>query len=230
MKNRRLLSAEEIDNILGQHKRSLEEYIKPYFRMGTDPITKNIYLVYDGDDIYIELKNGRNRGLCCTENGYIYLRSDVDLVPSLLIHEFIHRLSRNRKFIKRHLKWEWVCGIDFPRKGIFYLNEAITEMIAIDITGTCEDGHPYRPGVEIVEKLCNTIGKNDLITAYFNGDISFFKRRLGRYYKSFTYTFFHMMYFWFKLNSLGPETSDISDIKEYCGAKSDLNLIISRLS
>ena len=103
MTNRKLLSVEEVNDILGKHKETLEEYMKLYIVKSVDPITKHVYIVSSGDNVYKELLEEKARGVCHMEDGFIYFRNDIDLTPHLLIHEFIHRLSRNRLFVIRKL-------------------------------------------------------------------------------------------------------------------------------
>ena len=227
MKIRRELTEEEINGILGRHKKSLEEYIAPYLKPYTEPITKNVYVVYKCDEIYDDLMERGARGRCDYDDGYIYLRSDREPTAHLLIHEFIHRVSRNRKFVIKPFGTQWVEGIDFPQKDLFDLNESITEMIAIDITGERECGHPYNEGVDILEKLCKPNDKNDMIEDYFTGNLSFFKKKLKKNYKNFLFCFKDMMRCWLSYNS--PERKP-NDMDDFSIAKSNLENMISWLS
>lgn len=198
MENRKQLTADDINDILGENKRTLEEYIKPYIHKKVDPITEYIYVVFSGDDVHTELVNQKARGVCHTEDGHIYFRNEVNLTAHLLIHEFVHRLSRNRKFVIKILTWRLVEGIDFPKDCLDYLNEVITEMITSDITGTEEPDNPYTLGLDLMRQFANKIGKHSMINAYFEGDIRFFKKRLGKYYRPFVYSYFNLIDFYIK--------------------------------
>lgn len=193
MDHREALSSEEIDGILGNHKICLEEYAKPYIHRNIVPITEDVYIVHKGDDIYNDLINKCARGVCPVENGHIYFRYDVEITAHLLIHEFIHRLSRNRKFIMASFSWCWVEGIDFPSDYLTYINEAITEMIAVDIMGEWEENNPYNKGLKVIDMLCNKIDKTAIIYAYMSGNRKFFKNILKKDYKSFKDNFLFMM-------------------------------------
>lgn len=193
MDHREALSSEEIDGILGNHKIRLEEYAKPYIHRNIVPITEDVYIVHKGDDIYNDLINKCARGVCPVENGHIYFRDDVEITAHLLIHEFIHRLSRNRKFIMASFSWCWVEGIDFPSDYLTYINEAITEMIAVDIMGEREENNPYNKGLKVIDMLCNKIDKTAIVYAYMSGNRKFFKNMLKKDYKNFKDNFLFMM-------------------------------------
>lgn len=193
MEHRKLLSSEEINGILGNHKIHLEEYVKPYIHKDIVPITEDVYVVYKGDDIYNNLINKRARGVCPVENGHIYFRDDVEITAHLLIHEFVHRLSRNRKFVMASFSWHWVEGIDFPSDYLTYINEAITEMITVDIMGEREENNPYNKGLKVIDMLCNKIDKTAIIYSYISGNRKFFKKMLNKDYKKFKDNFLFMM-------------------------------------
>ena len=193
MQNRKQLSTDDINNILGENKRNLEEYINPYIHKMVDPINEHIYIVFPGDEVYMDLIDQKARGACYTKDGYIYFRSDVNITAHLLIHEYVHRLSRNRKFVIKKLSWCLVEGIDFPKGCLKYLNEVITEMITSDITGLEEPDNPYTLGLDLVRQFANKVGKHSMVNAYFEGDIHFFKKQLGKYYKPFVCSFFNLI-------------------------------------
>lgn len=211
MVNRRPLTAEEIDNIIGEHKSTLEKYIKQYVHKKVEPITENVYIVYEGDDIYDDLTKNGCRGRCDCADGYIYLTEDFLVKRSIksFIHEYIHRLSRNC------FNGQYIMGISSFFDGrLYYFNEAITEMIAIDITGISENDHPYLVGVDIVRKLCDVVDKNSLIAAYFNGDITFFEKHLGEWFEAFSNNIANMMYFFGKANSNNSGANDIDECRK----------------
>lgn len=209
MQNRKRLSAEEIDSLLGEHQQSLEQYIKPYIHKKVDPITEHVYIVSEGDYVYNDLLQNNARGVCHAENGYIYFRDNVDITANLLIHEFVHRLSRNC------INGEWVEGINNPPDGVTYsFNESITEMIAIDITGIREKGHPYLPCVDLVDFLCNKVGKTDLISAYFNSDLFYFNKILGKDYELFSINLGNLASTWSKANACDYAADDEIEFRE----------------
>ena len=193
MEHRKPLSSEEINGILGNYKNRLGEYVKPYIHKNIIPINEYVYVVHKGDDIYNDLINKHARGVCPVENGHIYLRDDVEITAHLLIHEFIHRLSRNRKFVMASRSWCWVEGIDFPSDYLTYINEAITEMITVDIMGELEENNPYNKGLKVIDMLCNKIDKTAIIYVYMSGNRKFFKNMLKKDYKNFKDNFLFMM-------------------------------------
>lgn len=214
MENRKQLSNDDINDILGECKRTLEEYINPYINKKVEPINEHIYVVFPDDDVYIELINQKARGVCHTEDGYIYFRNEVNLTAHLLIHEFVHRLSRNRKFVIKMLSWRLVEGVDYPRDCLNYLNEVITEMITSDITGSEEPDNPYTLGLDLMRQFANKVGKHNMINAYFEGDIRFFKKRLGKYYKLFVYNCFNLIDCYIKALSLNGDKSTMQQALE----------------
>ena len=226
MEKRRAITTEEIDNILGEHITSLDEYIRPYIQKDVDPITEHVYVVYEGDAIYEELKTGGHRGLCRAKDGYIYIRNDVDWSPNLLIHEFIHRLSRNRKFVKAWPIYQSVLGLDQPRNCLHYVNEIITEMIAVSITGIEEERNPYTFGLDLMRQFANKVGAHNLIKAYFEGNVGFLKRKLSKCYKNFAGNFAVLISCY---SSAQSETGGIEDMRNALEAEYKLQIIIGIL-
>lgn len=118
---------------------------------------------------------GKARGKCDSKTGIIYIRENV-YCDHLLVHEYIHRLSRNYKHTG-YLKKQWIEGFCYPyrkNEGILYwgINEVFTEWVAYDITGIKED-NPYQLYFGIMQHIVEKLGQNKyqkLIHAYFNGD------------------------------------------------------------
>ncbi len=194
MTNRKQLSVEEIDSILGNYKKSLEGYIHLYIHRKVELIPKHIYIVYEGDAVYKKLKKHCARGVCIPSNGYIYIRHGTELTDHLLVHELVHRFSRNRRLIISVFPWRWVEGVDFPNDIFTDINEAITEMITVDIIGEKEMDNPYNRGLDIINALCSKTGKRNMIQAYFNSDRKFFRKVLKKHYYEFKKNFLLLMH------------------------------------
>ena len=84
-----------------------------------------------------------NRGKCVYNSGKIFLRENAFFQNGcynehLLVHEYIHRLSSNRK--RNGLFPVWGSGFDFKYKYADYtiLNELITEWVTFSITNCSE--------------------------------------------------------------------------------------------
>lgn len=227
----KLLDADYINNLIKKESYNLQtKYIKPYIHKDFEPITTNVYVVSKGDIFYDDLKQNNARGICDADTGYIYFRDDVTITAHLLIHEFIHRLSRNK------FKDEWIEGIAFTDTNLYYLNEVITEMITCRITGTTETDNPYSIGLKHIDALCDKLGEFKIVRAYFNGNINFFKRKLGKDYSDFEDNFLCLIYYGNPYNFLdGTETHTeevqklLKPIRVKKDADNNLNIIIGRI-
>ena len=147
-------------------KNYIEDLIEPYLeKINTiceivgkpNNITENIFIVSKGDIEYEDLIQNQCRGKCEPKNGYIYFRNDTELNPLIIIHEFIHRLSRKR------LWFEWVIGTQYKDGKTTYFNEFLTEAITYKITGQKENNNKYNVGIKYIEKLFNRL----IIRFYF---------------------------------------------------------------
>lgn len=108
-------------------------------------------------------------GKCNITDGNIYIR-DKDIIPErLLVHEYIHRISRN------YINNIWHMGIQTEDDGIrISLNEAITEYFCWKLV-KYDENEPrtiYMNGLDCIEKLSNKIGYEVLKDIYFNNKIT----------------------------------------------------------
>lgn len=188
MCNKKLLSEKEVNDILGPYKLAIEKCIDLFPRKRGISITNHIYIVSAGNNVYNELVKVNARGKCKKGNGYIYFRDDIEITDHLLVHEIIHRLSRNLKIVRKCPPLQWVEGVDFSPKS-HHMNEVITEYITSLITGKNEENNPYTIGLEYIQHFGDKVGVHNMIQAYFRGNVRFFKRELGRDYKIFSETF-----------------------------------------
>ena len=226
MDKKRILSAYEIDSILGDFKKTLDKYTMPYKNKKVDPITENVYIVSQGNYMYNELIELGARGGCRVEDGYIFIREDVELTPHLLIHEFIHRLSRNRRLYINSIEWKWVEGINLPEDCLDYMNEVITEMITVDIIGREEEGNPYTIGLELMREFANKVGMHDLADAYFYGNVRFFRKKLKRYYRAVVNSFCNLVGYYIKAYSAN---GTLNDKYQVCDAERNLKMIVDAI-
>lgn len=134
---------------------------------------KGVYIIPDNKCVgeYEDLAIGYNRGRCDTDTGNIYIRESA-LCEHLLVHEYIHRLSRN------YINGEWNLGIGFSFNlacsvDFNGINELLTEWLAYKITMKKENDSIYQmlfPIIDIITnkriyRFCNRIPK-----AYFRSD------------------------------------------------------------
>lgn len=121
----------------------------------------------------------QKRGKCVYSTGKICLREDAflrngEVNEHLLVHEFIHRLSRNELRINREIKI-WIAGFDYPGNDVkpAAFNELLTEWIAHDITGIKENTI-YQVYLTEIDTLNNLLGNRrfrKLMRAFFHSDI-----------------------------------------------------------
>ena len=179
-------------------KNYIEDLIEPYLeKINTiceivgkpNNKTENIFIVSKGDIEYEDLIQNQCRGKCEPKNGYIYFRNDTELNPLIIIHEFIHRLSRKR------LWFEWVIGIQYKDGKTTYFNEFLTEAITYKITGQKENNNKYNVGIKYIEKLFNRFGEKKVMLAYFKGKRKDFKKMLKGDYKNYINAITNLYYF-----------------------------------
>lgn len=155
------------DKYYGKIKNAYGRYIKNFDQI--PDMTQNIFIVPDdectGD--YADLVVGKNRGRCDANTGNIYIRESA-FYEHLLVHEFIHRLSRN-KIKLGLLKKQWIEGIMYLDKkvALYGLNEVLTEWLAFNITNHIENNIYQQEFTLIVDikKHHNLLEK--IIGAYF---------------------------------------------------------------
>lgn len=165
--NTTLLLKEVNDKYYMKIKKYYEKYIKNFDSIPN--ITKNVFIVPSNECIGKHSDLSNNRGKCESDTGYIYIRENA-FNEHLLIHEFIHRLSRNR--LRQHLfKRIWIEGIGYQQNNVDYrgLNELITEWLAFNITNYKENNNcqHYFCFINEFKKECDF---DKIIEAYFNSD------------------------------------------------------------
>lgn len=130
----RELDTETIHNLTDCYSDRLKWYkrkYRPFKRIA--PITEGVCIARITDSTYALLWEHHARAWCNSDNGKIYIRNDAELTGHLLMHEYIHRMSR-----KRISKVEYSFGFEGDRedKPTVAFSEALTEWVAIDITMT----------------------------------------------------------------------------------------------
>ena len=155
------------DKYYNKIKKAYSKYIKNFDSI--PDLTQNVYIIPDNKciDDYEDLAVGKNRGRCDADTGNIYIRESA-FCEHLLIHEFIHRLSRNCR------QGNWTNGL-----GCFYLvpfygiNELITEWIAFSITNIKEANNRQQNLFFLIDnfKCEHRIRFALLFRFYFIGDI-----------------------------------------------------------
>ncbi len=152
-------------------KKMYKNYVKHFKKIPN--LTKNVFILSDDECIGEHNDLLKKRGKCVTENGYIYIR-ESKFNKHVLIHEFIHRLSRN------YLDCGWVEGIGVEvniGQGIIDysgLNEVLTEWFAYEITKYRETTiyQDYLPVIDgIITNICSL---KSIKSAFFKGDIGYF--------------------------------------------------------
>jgi len=162
----------EIEQLIEPYRAELDNLIETYVPNKTiQDITEDVFIVDNNDKIYKELKNNNGRAKCDANTGNIYIRNDIDLTAHLLIHEFIHRISRNKVKVGLFKK-QWIEGIMFVDKkvALYGLNEVLTEWIAFDVTNYTEN-NSYQQEFKLikdVKKHHNLLDK--IIGAYFDNN------------------------------------------------------------
>lgn len=124
------------------------------------------------DSIYNFRYKGNTRAICKERTGHIYIK-ESSFSNYVLIHELIHRLSRNQKTSFLGRKY-WQNGIATIENGINYtgLNEIITEWFATKISGwELGEGNPnlYQSYFPLFQSVL-TEKEDSIAEAYFQGD------------------------------------------------------------
>ncbi len=145
-------------------KSKYKEYIKNFNKI--PDMTQNVFILSDEQCVGEHEDLLKMRGKCVTETGYIYIRKSK-FNKHVLVHEFIHRLSRN------YLDCGWVEGISVETDIIDYngLSEVLTEWFAYKITKidepTIYQKHMHIFDDFIKRDICNI---EYLATAFFSGN------------------------------------------------------------
>lgn len=160
-------------------------YIKNFDKIPN--MTQKIYIIPDAKCRFRYKSLSKVRGKCTTKNGKIYIRESA-FCEQVLVHEYIHRLSRNFKKIG-YIKWGWVEGVMYLDRKVCYrgINEVLTEWLAYNITGIKEDT-TYTRLFSFIDDLQQhpEIFKN-IIKAYFSSDKEELTASLYNIYKLDTY-------------------------------------------
>ena len=157
------------DKYYNKIKKAYSKYIKNFDSI--PDLTQNVYIILDNKCIgdYEDLAVGNNRGRCDVDTGNIYIRESA-FCEHLLIHEFIHRLSRN------FIDCGWIEGFMISDTEIF-LNELINEALTSKICGY--ESRNYNLYLfPIFHKIVKKIGYDNLLYAYFSSDIIYLKSNL----------------------------------------------------
>ncbi len=145
------------------------KYVKNFDKIPN--MTQDVYIIPSGKCVgkHADIAEGKNRGKCVTKNGRIYIR-DSAFCEQVLVHEFIHRLSRNKIRVNKPWK-QWVEGVTVVVNKIpmFGFNEVLTEWIAFSITGIVEEQNLYQAYFNIIEKLKSHDILDKIIELYFQG-------------------------------------------------------------
>ena len=110
------------------------------------------------------------RAKCNTETGNIYIKELTSVSSNLLIHEYIHRLSRN------FICCEWKLGIVSKNGRSSFLNEAITEWLTILVVGEKESHNKYNKLVYYLKPLIYSVPNYQVIRNYFKSEESDLKK------------------------------------------------------
>ena len=115
----------ELNRINDKYYHKIREAYSKYIKNfdSIPDLTHNVYIISDNKCIgdYEDLAPGTNRGRCDANTGNIYIRESA-FCEHLLVHEFIHRLSRNFR------QGQWTNGLDgFYLISFCGINELITE-------------------------------------------------------------------------------------------------------
>lgn len=126
-------------NFILKSKQLTVKYIKDFNSIPN--MTQNIMLLSE-ERLFFErdkLTKNNARGNCDVNTGYIYIIKDA-FCEHLLVHEFMHRLSRNQKRAGIFKKY-WVSGIYDPYETVDFrgLNELMTEWLTFKITNFKEN-------------------------------------------------------------------------------------------
>lgn len=143
-------------------------YIKNFDKIPN--MTQKIYIIPDAKCRFRYKSLSKVRGKCTTKNGKIYIRESA-FCEQVLVHEYIHRLSRNFKKIG-FIKWGWVEGVMYLDKKICYrgINEVLTEWLAYNITGIKENNTYTSQFIFTDELKKHPVIFNKIIKAYFSSD------------------------------------------------------------
>lgn len=145
-------------------KSKYKEYIKNFDEI--PDMTKNVFILSDEQCIGEHEDLLKMRGKCVTETGHIYIRKSK-FNKQVLVHEFIHRLSRN------YLDCGWVEGVGVETDTIDYngLNEILTEWFAYKIT-KIDEPTIYQKYMRIFDNFikCNICNIEYVATAFFHGN------------------------------------------------------------
>lgn len=155
------------DKYYNKIKKAYGKYIKNFDSIPN--LTQNVYIIPDDKCIgdYEDLAVGKNRGRCDTNTGNIYIRESA-FCEHLLIHEFIHRLSRNKVKIGI-FKRQWVEGVMFINKkvALLGLNEVLTEWFAFQITNIIE-ANTYQLQFPFIKNIFDSNNTGNIACMYFN--------------------------------------------------------------
>ena len=166
------------DKYYNKIKKAYSKYIKNFDSI--PDLTQNVYIIPDDKCIgdYKDLAVGKNRGRCDADTGNIYIRESA-FCDHLLIHEFVHRLSRN------YDGHQWINGIGIESN--FYdlsgFNELFTEWFTYHITHTRENSN-YQKTFFLIKhfKLRHPHDFKKMIMYYFSSNTDYAVSLIFKYY------------------------------------------------
>lgn len=171
----------EINRILSGRHTQLHENI-----LGYDLTSRSISPIYR-DVFYVTWKSTNgwrlieedSPAMCDFDTGRIfcYYSQNLPLTELRLVHEFVHRAARFRRFFR------WSSGILISEKYTL-LNEMLTEYITSEICRDYYDDlvHPqnrYRQYLPALRDIASEQGRDILVKAYFEHNVRLLCRLPG---------------------------------------------------
>lgn len=141
-----------------------------------DNMTTNIFILSPEQCVGEHEDIRSNLGKCLVDTGEIFLRETGEISERLFIHEYIHRLSRNKKGST------WYMGIqtENEQKTVNF-NEAITEYFCWKVVGYDKKHSDvaYSYGLDLIEALVGEIQYEQLLRQFFYSDADLFASMFG---------------------------------------------------
>ena len=171
----------EVNKIIKGRHAKLHENILGYdlTERGVAPIVRDVY--------YVNFKSLRGwrlieedaPAMCDFDTGHIYCyySEKLPLTELRLVHEFVHRAARFRRFFR------WNSGVLLTAEYTV-LNEALTEYITSEICGEYYERevnpkNRYLSYLPALRDLARKRGRDAVVRAYFEHNAKFFTRNLA---------------------------------------------------
>ena len=171
----------ELNRILNGRHQDLHKSILGYDLSERDisPITREIFYVNYKSFGGWRLIEEDSPAMCDFDTGRIfcYYSENIPLTELRLVHEFIHRAARFKRFFR------WSSGIIISDEYTL-LNEALTEYITSEICREYYDKevnpkNRYQKYIPKLRQLAEECGRDALVKAYFEHNAVFFKKKHG---------------------------------------------------